>query len=122
MSLPNLSLDFESLRSAYEGGSCSPHHVIDEVFARIERDRQRVRNVWLHLLAARDVHSAVTRAIARRSAGESMPLFGIPFAVKDNIDVAGIPTTAACPAFAYIPRKTASVVEALQNAGAILIG
>ena len=51
-----------------------------------------------------------------------MPLCGVPFAVKDNIDVAGLPTTAACPAFAYTPAANATVVERLMAAGAILIG
>jgi allophanate hydrolase len=51
-----------------------------------------------------------------------LPLFGIPFAVKDNIDVAGMPTTAACPAFAYTPSETAPVVLQLLSAGAVLVG
>ena len=50
------------------------------------------------------------------------PLWGVPFAVKDNIDVAGIPTTGACPAFGYIPEKTAVSVDRLRAAGAILVG
>ncbi|CAG8971814.1 hypothetical protein HYALB_00001924 [Hymenoscyphus albidus] len=54
--------------------------------------------------------------------GHSLPLYGVPFAVKDNIDVAGLPTTAACPDFAYTPKKDASVVRTLQRAGAIVIG
>src|SRR5271166_2864242 len=53
---------------------------------------------------------------------EGRPLFGVPFVVKDNIDVAGLPTTAACPAFAYTPARSAFVVERLQRAGAIVIG
>jgi allophanate hydrolase len=53
---------------------------------------------------------------------ESLPLFGVPFAVKDNIDVAGMPTTAACPAFAYTPAATAPVVARLLEAGAVLLG
>jgi allophanate hydrolase len=53
---------------------------------------------------------------------QSLPLFGIPFAVKDNIDCAGLPTTAACPAFAYTPSRDAHVVERLLAAGAILLG
>lgn len=52
----------------------------------------------------------------------SLPLYGVPFAVKDNIDVAGWPTTAACPAFAYSASETAVVVQRLQAAGAILVG
>ena len=56
------------------------------------------------------------RAIAR------LPLYGIPFAVKDNIDVAGMPTTAACPAFSYVPERSATAVERLEAAGAILVG
>jgi len=50
------------------------------------------------------------------------PLFGVPFAVKDNIDVAGLPTTAACPAFAYTPETSSFVVERLEAAGGIAIG
>jgi allophanate hydrolase len=59
---------------------------------------------------------------ARLAQGETLPLFGVPFAVKDTLDVKGIPTTAACPAFSYIPERTAAAVERLLNAGAILIG
>ena len=64
-------------------------------------------------------------AIAERvqaSGPEGKPLYGVPFVVKDNIDVAGLPTTAACPAFAYSPGKSAFVVERLERAGAIVIG
>ena len=50
------------------------------------------------------------------------PLWGVPFAVKDNIDVAGIPTTAACPGFAYTPETDAPAVRRLLDAGALLIG
>ena len=60
------------------------------------------------------------RLAAEGPAGK--PLYGVPFAVKDNIDVAGLPTTAACPAFAYRPERSAFVVEALERAGAIVIG
>ncbi len=53
---------------------------------------------------------------------DRLPLYGVPFAVKDNIDVAGMPTTAACPAFSYVPKRSATVVEKLEAAGAILVG
>jgi allophanate hydrolase len=53
---------------------------------------------------------------------DKLPLFGIPFVVKDNIDVAGVPTTAACPEFAYTPDADATAVAKLRAAGAILLG
>ncbi len=56
------------------------------------------------------------------SAFDRLPLYGIPYAVKDNIDVAGLPTTAACPAFSYVPERSATVVERLDSAGAIVLG
>ena len=51
-----------------------------------------------------------------------LPLFGVPCAVKDNIDVAGLTTTAACPAFGYLPRSDATAVRRLIDAGAIVVG
>jgi allophanate hydrolase len=51
-----------------------------------------------------------------------LPLYGVPFAIKDNIDLAGRPTTAACPDFAYTPKASAPVVQRLIDAGAIAIG
>ena len=64
---------------------------------------------------------AEAERLATAVAGDK-PLFGVPFAVKDNIDVAGLPTTAACPAFAYTPQRSAFVVQRLIDAGAIVIG
>jgi allophanate hydrolase len=53
---------------------------------------------------------------------ESLPLYGIPFAIKDNIDLAGCATTAGCPDFAYLPQRSATVVQRLIDAGAIPLG
>jgi allophanate hydrolase len=72
--------------------------------------------VWIALA---DREAAIRRA---RDVDSSLPLAGVPFAVKDNIDVAGLPTTAGCPAYSYVPERTASVVQRLLDAGAILIG
>ena len=58
----------------------------------------------------------------RRAGAGELPLYGVPFAVKDNIDVAGAPTTAACPEYVYMPEKSAPCVELLLDAGAIFIG
>jgi allophanate hydrolase len=78
--------------------------------------------VWITRVAAADVLAQASVVDARIAAGERLPLAGAPFAVKDNIDFAGLPTTAACPAFAYEAMASAPVVERLIAAGAVLIG
>ncbi|MFI4933733.1 MAG: allophanate hydrolase [Caulobacterales bacterium] len=78
--------------------------------------------VWIHRLPQAQVLAQARLVDKRIAAGEVLPLAGAPFAVKDNIDVAGSPTTAGCPAFAYDPAETAPVVTRLLAAGAVLIG
>lgn len=76
--------------------------------------------IWLHRIPDEDL---LARALEIEAMSpDDLPLYGIPFAVKDNIDVAGLPTTAACPAFTYTPETTAPAVQHLLDAGAILIG
>jgi len=77
---------------------------------------------WIERPRPEDVLAAARAIDARVAAGEDLPLAGVPFAVKDNIDVAGLPTTAACPAYAYVPDETATVVARLQAAGAVMMG
>ncbi len=84
---------------------------------------------WIHFidaqaLAARLEELAVLSSpfSERRALLEPYPLFGVPFAVKDNIDAAGMPTTAACPAFRHEPARSATVVQKLHDAGAVLFG
>ncbi|QOY85584.1 allophanate hydrolase [Paludibaculum fermentans] len=82
-----------------------------------ERIRQRgAAPIWISLLPEEDV---IRRT---ESIDPTLPLAGLTFAVKDNIDLAGLPTTAACPAFAYTPQRSATVVRLLEEAGAIAIG
>lgn len=78
--------------------------------------------IWISRFDADAVLNAARTVDARVAAGELLPLAGVPFAVKDNIDVAGLETTAACPAFAYRPEASAAAVERLIAAGAICIG
>lgn len=78
--------------------------------------------VWTLRLPAETVLAQARAVEARIAAGETLPLAGVPFAVKDNIDVGALPTTAGCPAFAYTPERSATVVERLVAAGAVLIG
>ena len=77
---------------------------------------------WILRLPPEAVLAQARAVEARVAAGEVLPLAGVPFAVKDNIDVAGLPTSAACPAFAYVPERSATVVERLVAAGAVLVG
>lgn len=77
---------------------------------------------WISRVAATDFIGAARHIDERVAAGESMPLAGVPFAVKDNIDVVGIETTAACPAFSYRAVSSAHVIELLRAAGAVVVG
>ena len=81
---------------------------------------------WIHIVSGAELDAQLDVLDARlQGAGgqpSALPLYGVPFAVKDNIDVAGLPTTAACPAFAYTPERSAAAVERLQAAGAIVLG
>ena len=94
--------------------------MLDDVFARIAARGERP--VWISLASREQVAARLADIRLRQAAGEAMPLFGIPFAVKDNIDVAGLETTAACPEFAYRPERSATVIERLEAAGAIVVG
>jgi allophanate hydrolase len=78
--------------------------------------------VWISLRPQGDVLSDAEAVDRRVAAGEVLPLAGSLLAVKDNIDVAGLPTTAACPAFAYLPTESATAVQRLVDAGAIVLG
>jgi len=108
----------DELHRVYRSGTTTPVGVIDDLVPRLRED---LYNAWL---TTRDAEGL--RARARQLADErdpaSTPLYGVPFAVKDNIDVAGLPTTAGCPAFGYDPAEDATVVEQLRDAGAILVG
>jgi allophanate hydrolase len=111
-------MHIRSLLQQYRSGSLTPRALIDRVLARIEAGGDN--GVWIHLLSRDELY-----AYAKRLDGhspETMPLYGIPFAVKDNIDLAGAPTTAACPQYSYMPNQSAFVVQRLLDAGAIPIG
>ncbi len=116
--IDSISLDIESLLTTYRSAQLRPTDVIESVYRRIAARLNDA--VWIHLLPKAEAQ-AQAQALAGRNLND-LPLYGIPFAVKDNIDVAKMPTTAACPAYSYIPEKTATVVDRLLQAGAILIG
>jgi allophanate hydrolase len=112
-------MDFSSLRAAYASGH-SLHDVFQEVLKRIAAYDDPA--VWTGRVAPDAVMTQVERVEERRRQGMPLPLYGLPFAVKDNIDVAGYPTTAACPAFAYLPERSSPAVQRAMDAGAIMIG
>ncbi|OXM56023.1 allophanate hydrolase [Amycolatopsis thailandensis] len=85
--------------------------------ARVDRPE-----IWIDLRPEADVLADAEKLEARRDAGESLPLYGKLAAVKGNIDVAGLPTTAACPEYAYQPAEDAPVVARLRAAGALILG
>ena len=114
-----MNVDITALENAYSASTLTPTALVQQIYRDIEA--QGERPVWITLVPLEKnlVRAAELEASTSRSA---LPLFGIPFAVKDNFDVEGMPTTAACPAFARQAVKTATAVQRLLDAGAILIG
>jgi len=111
-----------SIAAAVRSGKSSAEQVMRDCLARVEAYDAVQPQAWINRFAP-DRLLAMARAVdARIAAGEDLPLAGVPFAVKDNIDVAGLPTTAACLAFAYGPPAHATVVQRLCEAGAIPVG
>ncbi|QTL04707.1 allophanate hydrolase [Aquabacter sp. L1I39] len=119
MTLPVPSLALPDLAAAYAGG-VSPRTVVDAIYNRLEAGP--LSPDWICIFPRQAAQDQVQRIEARKRAGAMLPLYGIPFAVKDNIDVAGLPTTAACPGFSYQPEASAVAVERLVAAGAVVIG
>lgn len=95
----------------------------DRVAAAYRRIAEKDRpEVWITLRDEADVFAEAARVEQRLGAGGTLPLAGLLVAVKDNIDVAGLPTTAGCPEFSYVPDTTATAVQRLIDAGAIVLG
>jgi allophanate hydrolase len=119
MPASDFDLGLERLRRGYADGTLTPVAVVEAVYRAIaELDDPAV---FVHVVPEDDA-LARARALAALPAAERGPLYGIPFAVKDNIDVAALPTSAACPAFQYVPKESATSVQRLLDAGAIVIG
>jgi allophanate hydrolase len=112
----------QAIVAAVTSGQTSAVAVAREALARINEYAAVQPAVWITRLAEDAVLAAAAQVDARLAAGEVLPLAGVPFAIKDNIDLAGVPTTAACPDFAYVPNTSAQVVARLIAAGAIAMG
>jgi len=116
---PNLSVPH--LRERYLSGELTPSTLVELICAQMDAEEAVTnRHVWISRLSREQM---MAYAVALEGVDpKSMPLYGIPFAIKDNIDLAGIPTTAACPEYAYTPKESATVVQRLIDAGAIPVG
>lgn len=103
--------------AAYRNQQLSPQQALHQLRQQLSADD----NAWIYLLSIDEIDQQL-ELLSKRSNAVDLPLYGVPFAVKDNIDVAFVPTTAACPAFTYIPQQDATTVARLKAAGAIVIG
>lgn len=112
------SLDIAELHKRYRAGQLTPAAVIADIRRGIAASRDH--NIWLRVLDDAELKGYLARLQGKTP--DALPLYGVPFAIKDNIDLAGIPTTAACPAFSYTPERSAFAVRLLLAAGAIPLG
>ena len=113
-----MNLSIAGLSDAYATGAVTPSEVLEHVGEAIQRGADHC--AWIHLLNG-EVLSRYLEALETLDPA-SHPLWGVPFAIKDNIDLAGCPTTAACPAYSYVPEVSATVVDRLLAAGAVPLG
>ena len=114
----SIDMTFSGLRAAYKSGELSPVALINCISDLAEQYQDR--NIWIHRLSQAEIQPYLDGLNDKDI--DSCPLWGIPFAIKDNIDLAGIATTAGCEEFAYTPTESAQVVQQLIDAGAIPIG
>lgn len=120
--MPEKNFKVSEIVAAVASGAQTALSVANEALARIEAYDKLQPAVWITRRAAADILADAARVDQRLAAGEVLPLAGVPFAIKDNIDLASVPTTAACPEFAYTPESSAHVVQRLIAAGAIALG
>ncbi|KAH0558402.1 hypothetical protein GP486_004937 [Trichoglossum hirsutum] len=116
------NLDISALASAYRSG-LSPVVVADALYKAIEAYAEIDPAVWIHLAPKDAVLAAAEGLIAKFPDRRKLPpLYGVPFSVKDSIDIVGVPTTTACPPLAYIPTKSAAVYQKVIEQGALFFG
>lgn len=115
-------ISIAALREQYDSGQIRPTEVVKDISIRIKGYQHKDAAVWTYLRSADGLFKAASDLEERFSDKPLPELYGIPFAIKDNIDIAGVKTTAACHAYTYTPTKNAKVVDALLEAGALLVG
>lgn len=118
MNLHNIDISITGLQKHYRNGDFTPPELID--LLEKETEKHSDHNIWIHRLSQEEITPFLDGL--KSKSPDTHPLFGVPFAVKDNLDLAGIPTTAGCKSFTHTPEKHAFVVANLIEAGAIPIG
>lgn len=113
----DLTLDLPRLRQGYASGEFTPLDLVELIAERMKHADSRI---WIRALTCDEMKSYAQKLLDRSPS--ELPLYGVPFAIKDNIDLAEVPTTCACPDFAFTPARSAHVVERLIAVGAIPIG
>ena len=119
LDLTTINMTITGLLDHYTNGDFTPAQLIHSL-RQANLALNQSNPVWIHLLSEAEL--APYLAALKGKNPQQLPLYGIPFAIKDNIDLAGIPTTAACPAFTYTPQQHAFVVQQLLAAGALPLG
>lgn len=112
-------LRLATLAANYRIGNTTPRALLAAIRQRAEALNPEF-NLFIHLLS--EAEQAPFLAALEGHSPETLPLYGVPFAIKDNIDLAEIVTTAACPAFAYRPTQSATIVAQLIALGAVPVG
>ncbi|WP_086736390.1 allophanate hydrolase [Erythrobacter colymbi] len=115
-------LSATAIAQEVNAGTTTALAVMEETLARLAAYDAHQPQVWISRASPAALRAAAAAIDARVAAGEHLPLAGVPYAAKDNIDVLGLETTAACPAFGYRPERSATVIERLEAAGAICVG
>ncbi|WP_163851621.1 amidase family protein [Pseudooceanicola aestuarii] len=113
------ALDIATLHGLFADSALTPEAVINAVYDRIAARGDD--NVWIHLID-REASIARARALMADPTARDLPLYGIPFGIKDNVDLEGVPSTAAVRAWSRMPARTSPLVQTLLDAGAIPIG
>lgn len=117
--LDQIDLSLTSLADHYSRGEFTPLELAKLILDAVEQDENR-NPIWIRVLSLEEIKKYTDQLSEMKR--DQLPLYGVPFAIKDNIDLVDIPTTAACPDFSYTPTRSAFVVEQLIRAGAIPIG
>lgn len=115
-----MDLSPSHLFALYQTGDITPVEVVDYVYSRLGDTDQEAS--WIHIVPRDDAVAAARTLDKAGRAAKSLPLYGLPFNVKDCIDVAGMPTTSACRPFSYTATETSPVVQKALDLGAICIG